>query len=559
MYKNNDSSPKISNNIPNIKVKLFPHQLSSIYSLKEWEKNPSCSLPVNNSDYNYKMFIRCGFYCDPVGIGKTLSILTFLMLFDAPDIPDVRPIQSNNIGSVIISTKQYFSKFKYLKSNIIIVPHGLVSHWSDQVVRWINKEYIRNNIKIIYLNKHIDNLKIDELPNIVICSSTRWRRLGELLASGYLVERIIYDEADNIKIPCNPEVKAKFYWMISSTPELWNVKVSGFLRDIYFKISFLTRSQKFMNPENRHKYKGLFIESEMSYIRKSMRLPDVNYKFIKCRLDRNSAIFGDFMSVNIKNALENGDTTSVLNYFGCTDYEGLVNNVTNDILNKIKKLKKTREYFIDISRDISDININIKNLENKYKGLLSRISNNSCPICYDTINENKSVLPCCNNVFCFKCILNVLSTTSKCPLCRSELLVPDIKVYNNNINQIIPKNRTRWEELSNILVNLSEKILIFSDHNFDMVKKIIFELNITFSELKGSVNHIKKILKKYRSGEIGILLLNSKYQAHGHHLPETEHVIIMHDVSIPCKEQIVGRAQRYGRIIPLNVIILDSN
>ena len=55
-------------------------------------------------------------------------------------------------------------------------------------------------------------------------------------------------------------------------------------------------------------------------------------------------------------------------------------------------------------------------------------------------------------------------------------------------------------------------------------------------------------------------MLNSKYQGSGHNLQSATRVIIFHKVSDTIKEQIVGRAQRYGRNKPLTVIqLLDEN
>ena len=72
-------------------------------------------------------------------------------------------------------------------------------------------------------------------------------------------------------------------------------------------------------------------------------------------------------------------------------------------------------------------------------------------------------------------------------------------------------------------------------------------------EIKGHLTTIQKNLDYFKSGKIKVLFLNSNTSAAGINLQETTDIILYHKMSFNNENQIIGRANRIGRNINLNV------
>ena len=104
-------------------------------------------------------------------------------------------------------------------------------------------------------------------------------------------------------------------------------------------------------------------------------------------------------------------------------------------------------------------------------------------------------------------------------------------------------------------------MLIFSeyDNSFCNIENILKEHGLTYSKIMGQGTHINNTIKKFKSVEndkIDVLLLNSKYFGSGLNLENATDIIIYHNMTKELTSQIIGRAQRPGRKIPLNIYAL---
>jgi superfamily II DNA/RNA helicase len=111
-------------------------------------------------------------------------------------------------------------------------------------------------------------------------------------------------------------------------------------------------------------------------------------------------------------------------------------------------------------------------------------------------------------------------------------------------------------------INMMEpntKWLIFNDNGNVLVK---YQELLQKREIKavmldgGNQKLIEKTLKDYKEGDVQVLLLNSMIEGAGMNLENTTHLLFMHKTEEKFIEQVMGRAQRYGRTAPLNVIQL---
>jgi SNF2 family DNA or RNA helicase len=106
-----------------------------------------------------------------------------------------------------------------------------------------------------------------------------------------------------------------------------------------------------------------------------------------------------------------------------------------------------------------------------------------------------------------------------------------------------------------ILSFKSGKYIIYSDYSdtFDTLKRYLFENDIKYTELKGVKSQREKSLENYRVGDIGVLLLTTLQYSAGIDLMNTTDIVLYHDMSESTKTQIIGRANRIGRKIPLKI------
>lgn len=107
--------------------------------------------------------------------------------------------------------------------------------------------------------------------------------------------------------------------------------------------------------------------------------------------------------------------------------------------------------------------------------------------------------------------------------------------------------------------SINKKILIFSNYNetFSIIKRFLDDNKLTYLELKGTKEKRDNAIDSYKTGNVNILLLNTIHSGAGLDLQETSDIILCHKLHEYQKIQVMGRANRIGRKIELNVHYLD--
>jgi non-specific serine/threonine protein kinase len=115
--------------------------------------------------------------------------------------------------------------------------------------------------------------------------------------------------------------------------------------------------------------------------------------------------------------------------------------------------------------------------------------------------------------------------------------------------------KSKEDALINIInKNRNGKYLVFSriDNGFAYIKRSLDKANIDFAELKGTTSTMSSVLSKFKSGELNVILLSTKYAGSGIDISYATDIIIYHKMGED-KIQAVGRGQRVGRTSPLSV------
>ena len=99
------------------------------------------------------------------------------------------------------------------------------------------------------------------------------------------------------------------------------------------------------------------------------------------------------------------------------------------------------------------------------------------------------------------------------------------------------------------------KFLIFSnyDSSFQNLYTILTKLNIKYMHLKGNGNVIKCMIDRYKNGDVDVLLVNSRHYGSGLNLENTSDIVMFHKFDTEIEKQVIGRAHRLGRTMPLNI------
>ena len=178
----------------------------------------------------------------------------------------------------------------------------------------------------------------------------------------------------------------------------------------------------------------------------------------------------------------------------------------------------------------------------------------TCTICYEPFTS-KSIVPCCSNSFCFRCIQLWLSRNRSCPLCkahvaRAEVMVVDPSAHIENHDHEIHETNDKATNLRVILSGMAEdaRVLIFSayDNTFTHVTPVLDALELRYDFLKGNTSKTNKVVSDYRTTDLKILLVNARNFGCGLNLENTSDIIMFHKFDNEIEKQVVGRANRFG-------------
>ena len=163
-------------------------------------------------------------------------------------------------------------------------------------------------------------------------------------------------------------------------------------------------------------------------------------------------------------------------------------------------------------------------------------------------------------------------------MCRFTFTKEDLEIVKaskkdeneNNINKWGTKMAFLIKYLEKILVNLSNRIIVFSqwDSMLKLVGKVLDEFNIKYLNLNGSIHVVNGRIRRFKLDEsIRIVLMSSEKSASGLNLQEANHIVLLDtmntdkDNSKIIEDQAIGRAARIGqknKVQVLRLIMQDT-
>lgn len=542
-----------------LNIKLFPHQLVSVYNMELLEQTRK--IKVANSIY----LTDFGILGDIPGYGKSFSVVS-LILRDNMQWDISKKHEKSDIKTInhCLKVVQKTSKMR-VRSNLILCSPTLIEQWKEYL-SFVQDGHLK--IKEISNRKDVDE-KFD--PNdwdVLIVSSNRYNELMDRFTT-VVWKRFIFDEAASTHINAMRHISAGFTWFISATYK--DLLRCGGTATHYMRAFFSRIDWSVLN--------SFVIKNPVEFVKHSFKMPEVINKTHVCLNPRILNVLSNYIDHETKTMIAAGDIKSAILRIGGGTALGsnlidIVSKKQQARLNQAKfslNMWKSREQSgLPVSTEISfwtkrisEIEKTISELKNKYNNLLE----DDCTICYSTIKD-PILIPCCQNLFCGTCIMKWMDTNKSCPMCRSNINVKElvyIKKENEESDEQNDEDKEEKKDLGNVSKKITKqdkvlelvtnglkenrKFLIFSmyDESFNIIRRALDSYNIDFVEICGSKTIRDSKLKKFRENKVNVVFLNSKFNGAGINLETSTDIILYHEMPSGIREQVIGRALRIGR------------
>lgn len=434
-------------------------------------------------------------------------------------------------------------------TTLILVSQSIINQWKKEL------NYTNLTFNIITNRKSIDNINPANF-DVIIVTPTMYNYLV-LTHKKFAWKRFIFDEPGQVKVSNMKMLHAGFYWFVTATPTeifaKYNNCRNNFIKDIIEPFSYDICEQ-------------LIIKNDIEIVQKSFSMPTVTNIYYECFLPILNTLDG-FISSNIKTMIQAGNIQGVIDSLGGERTSNIIDLIKNKKLEEKEEIKsKIRIY--KLRNDIDKINKWIERehrIDNQIIELNNRFSNminSQCNICLDKLKMPVLEFKC-QNLFCTECLFEWLNHNTTCPLCREDINIDELiyinEIKNNNQESKTEQNerpKTKLEHIIDIIQNKQDgKFLIFSDYykSFRPICKTLKNNNIQYAEIKGTYETISKYINKFKYEDLNVIFLNSNFNGSGLNLQEATDIILYHEMSENKKIQILGRANRIGRTIPLHV------
>ena len=610
-----ESGAKLTDQPPEIKVPLRPHQKAILYEMEMREKALSRGMDLGES----RLFSRFSFLGDGVGVGKSLMVLGHIArLKHLPKLQSIPLLDTNSTPQIYSLHENTYGHDLSEVCSLIVVPHTLYRQWQTYIKEQTTLNCFGVQTKKMLEEKNPNDIakKIRE-ADLVLVSNTLYGPLQDYAQENrFLWKRVFLDEADTLHLPSTRRMfETRFTWLISASwtnllfPNVCHYisqpildsymnnqeadtdtktflranfqqsqSTSHYVYARYYVISssFLSCFLRSSNPLRGR----LVLRCREDFVKESITLPPIHIRNIQCKASILQRVVANAIPADVRSLLHAGDIQGALQHLGVKseDSMSLVKAVTENRYKELDRLKKTfdfkssLEYATPQAKEnaLKSLKEKIASLEEQIKQLKERIENykeEMCPICFDE-PQNPTLTPCCSRIFCAGCILTSLTRQTTCPLCRAQISASGLRSLSTQAkepkNEIVdpnapPEPLKKTEQLLELIKSTPNgRFLVFSryDNPFLQISQEIEMMRVAVKQVRGNKDVIASTLKSFQKGDTKVLLLNSIEAGAGLNITAATHIILLHAMTHEEEKQILGRAYRLGRSEPLEVIRL---
>jgi hypothetical protein len=530
----------------NLKTMLFRHQLASIYEMERLEREQMIEQADNIKE------TRLGINGDPTGYGKTLSMIGLIcrdkMEWNT-DVPFVQEHITTEAAGLVRNRE--IARYDRLSTTLILVSPSIMSQWEKELIACDLR------VQVVATKQDLDRIEVID-SDVVVVSVPMFNSLV-ISYSRFAWKRFIFDEPGHVRVSGMKGLTAGFYWFVTATPEAITSKHRN-CRGSFMRKIIGDGWTKF-----DEQFSGMILKNDIGFVQASFEMPPTHHYSYKCCHAVLQAVSG-IISDTVYNMMVGGDIEGAITTLGGKKTRNIVELVKREKLEEqtkvvadihIYKHIKTNDKKLEESlRKADRIQQQLDQLESRVAAMLRQ----TCSICLGKLS--KPVLePCCQNLFCGKCLLTWLRKDTRCPLCRVKIDHSDLVYLEQTGGGVTTacdhtKVLSQVETVKDILTrNKQGKFLIFSsyDATFTPICRFLEEKQITFTQLKGTKKARQRDIDSFKNGSTQVVFLNSNFNGAGLNLQETTDIILYHEMPRSTEDQIVGRANRIGRTKPLRV------
>lgn len=595
-----DESP-LSDQLPaSVPISLKVHQRASVHACMRLENEYIDVQELFGTTESNSLFdgasgrirTRVGIIGDRVGSGKSYVILAIVYMskFSPSPISDnVGSRPGPNPGRYEIRTFandnmmiMLDSRPVTLPTSLLVIPHNLTAQWTAYLKTFSGAL----TCIVVSRQKHVSTLREMDLMSLdlIVVTNTFYNTVAmHLERTKTKLARVFIDEADTIQIPHNNNVSAGFHWYVTASfKNLIGTYVNP--RSTIVRSTF----DPLASMVNRRVAVGVVVHNDDAFILRSFEFPDVETTNLVCTSPKSISVLSGMVDQNIILCLNAGDIPAAIQFISPT-HKNTEDNIVSVLVEKhLRDLKNTDlrlalvptlDYTTESEKilEVTRLTKKRNDLDSAIECIRERIARtDTCCICYETITT-KSVVPCCSNSYCFKCVCRWLADkSSTCPLCKAEINTSDVYVVqqlstsseNEDASPTESKCMNKLDTIERLLKEMilpdtlhthgapeEKRLLIFSTHDYAFVgiTERLRNLGISHNFLRGNHSVINSIVERYRRGEVKVLLVNPTHYGSGLNFEMTTDVIMYHQVHRTLEEQIIGRAMRMGRTHNLKV------
>jgi hypothetical protein len=542
-----DDIPTVSQPI-NMKIQLFGHQLAGIYQMEKMEREQCVSKPGCIQQ------TKLGINAEITGFGKTLTMIG-LILRDKMEWDLDTPFAHETViteSAGLIKTRKIQRYDNRLRTTLILVSQSIIKQWEDEL------SFTNLKVETITSIRDVETVDVESCDVILVIPSLYNRLISTYVKDAW--KRFIFDEPGHLRVPGMKPVRAGFYWFVTATPNAISAKHrncrGSFMRDVIGTNTWWDFDEQF---------KGMIMQNNLDFVKSSFNMPPTKHITHHCYQPVSRAVSG-FVTPSIQIMIEAGNIEGAISSLGGTKTKNIVQLVKTKQLEELEEIEsKIRIYTLrEDEEKIEEWKDREKNIRRKIKTLDGRFQtmlSNVCNICLDPL-VNPVIEPSCQNLFCGKCLLTWIHKSPKCPLCRGHIDTKNlIYIESKTLPSTIsvkepPRKQTKLEKISEIIKSNKEgKFLLFSsyDSTFDSIYNMLHESKISYAEIRGTAQLRQKNIENFKKGDIQVLFLNSTYNGAGINLQIASDIILYHEMPSITENQIIGRANRIGRMTSLLV------
>jgi SNF2 family DNA or RNA helicase len=495
---------------------------------------------------------RLGINADPTGYGKTLAMIGLLVRDKMPwnmDTPYTYETVITEAAGLVRS--RIVNRYNKIQATLILVSSSILIQWQ--------RELSRTDLRVgmVVTKKDVDD--IDAAKCDVILVTTSMYNYLVRSYSNYAWKRLIFDEPGHSRVPGMKYVHAGFYWFVTATPNAITLKHRN------CRGSFMKKVIGDNWCDFDEQFGDLIIRNDEKFVHESFTIPKSEHFYYQCFQPLFNAVAG-LVPPLITIMIESGNIEGAITSLGGSKTKDIVALVRKKKLEELEEASyKVGMYTIrDDEEQIKTWTTRRVRVQTQLSELNIRFENMLAGACYICRDELKDPVlePCCQNLFCGECLFTWLKNKKSCPTCRTTIKLKDLiyvkttdeepKVFEPTI--YLPQ--TKIEKIAKLVTsNKKGKFLIFSsyDSSFEPICRVLTENKIGYALLKGSSKTRQKNIDKFKSGNLQVIFLNSNFNGAGINLQETTDIILYHRMTQSTRSQIIGRAERIGRVDSLRV------